>query len=334
MRPGRAFQQWLSCTISVGGALGALFSSHACAQELSAFAGAAQVSNDRTYSWALEYQEGLGNFFAVSFMWLNEGHVPDNHRDGRTVQLWARWPLLDRKLVISAGVGPYRYFDTVTGYANGTYEDEHGWGAIYSLRAAYYASNRWIAQLQLDRIHVSNGPDSSAVLIGIGYQLDPPDQQGPRDWPIRRTSPVTDNEVTVYGGRTILNSPSSPVAFAAGIDYRHGLLSWLDVSAGYLHQGSSDDVQRDGLYAQLWATRVFFNDTVTVGVGAGPYYALNIANGPESETASRGKVSGLVSISGTYRWTDHWDTRITWNRVVTHYNADTDVIVAGIGYRW
>ena len=31
---------------------------------------------------------------------------------------------------------------------------------------------------------------------------------------------------------------------------------------------------------------------------------------------------------------DHWLTRLTWNRTMTGYDRDTDVILAGIGYRF
>jgi hypothetical protein len=45
-------------------------------------------------------------------------------------------------------------------------------------------------------------------------------------------------------------------------------------------------------------------------------------------------LSVLVSISRTYRFTDHWDSPLTWNRAVTRYDRDSDVILAGVGYRW
>lgn len=45
-------------------------------------------------------------------------------------------------------------------------------------------------------------------------------------------------------------------------------------------------------------------------------------------------MSGIVSISASYRLSDRWLTRITWNRVVTRYDRDTDVIQAGLGYRF
>jgi outer membrane scaffolding protein for murein synthesis (MipA/OmpV family) len=47
-----------------------------------------------------------------------------------------------------------------------------------------------------------------------------------------------------------------------------------------------------------------------------------------------GILSALVSISASYRITHSWSARVTWNRVVTRYSHDTDVILCGIGYRF
>jgi hypothetical protein len=52
-------------------------------------------------------------------------------------------PLADRRFVLSAGVGPYRYADTVQSGPNG-FMNDHGWGALMSVRAAYYTSDRSI----------------------------------------------------------------------------------------------------------------------------------------------------------------------------------------------
>ena len=54
---------------------------------------------------------------------------------------------------------------------------------------------------------------------------------------------------------------------------------------------------------------------------------------PSHERSSGdGILSGLVSISASYRFTQHWSARVTWNRVVTRYSRDTDVLLGGIGY--
>lgn len=304
------------------------------AQEFSLFGGAARTASTNTYSWAFEYQEGLGDYAAASFMWLNEGHVPDHHRDGQAIQFWLRLPLAQRRFVVSAGIGPYRYFDTTSAAQGGSYSNDHGWGVVYSVRAAYYTSSRWIAQLQLNRVHVQRGPDSSSVLLGVGYQLDAPGSQGPRAWAPSRSTRVTDNEVTLYLGKTIVNSDTSDSALGGAIDYRRGLMKYLDITVGYLHEGDTKLARRDGITSQLWATRAFFSDKLTLGVGAGVYYALNEHEESANPGPGEHQFSGLISISGSYRFTDHWAARLTWNRVLTRYDRDTDVILAGIGYRF
>jgi hypothetical protein len=304
------------------------------AQEFSLFGGGSRAGDTNTYTWAFNYQEGLGQYFAASFTWLNEGHIPDHHRDGQLVQLWGRIPVGNPKFVLQAGIGPYRYFDTTTADQGGSYSDTHGWGVVYSVRAAYYASSRWITQLQLNRVHVQRGPDATSVMFGVGYQLDAPDTSGPRDWASASTNNVTNNEVAVYLGKTIVNSTSSPSALGGAVEYRRGLAKYLDVTVGYLHEGSSKLARRDGITSQLWATRAFFNDKVTLAVGAGAYYAINENENSESPGPGAGKFSGLVTIAGSYRFTRHWDARLEWNRVVTRYDRDTDVIFAGCGYRF
>ena len=69
-------------------------------------------------------------------------------------------------------------------------------------------------------------------------------------------------------------------------------------------------------------------------MGAGVYYAINENEHSESPGPGAGKVSGLVTIAGSYRFTQRWDARLEWNRVVTRYDRDTDVIFAGAGYRF
>ncbi|HYS64340.1 MAG TPA: hypothetical protein VEN30_11075 [Paraburkholderia sp.] len=306
------------------------------AQEFSLFGGGSRASRTNTYTWALNYQEGLGRYFAASFTWLNEGHIPNHHRDGQMIQLWGRIPVGSPRFVLQAGIGPYRYFDTTTAEQGGNYSDTHGWGVVYSVRAAYYASNRWITQLQLNRVHVQRGPDSAGVMMGVGYQLDAPATPGPRDWASGSIHKVTNNEVAVYLGRTIINSTSSQTALGGAIEYRRGLAKYLDVTVGYLHEGSSRESRRDGITSQLWATRAFFNDKVTLAAGFGGYYAINGNSNEHSldSGSGAGTFSGLITVAGAYRLTDHWEARAAWNRVLTRYDRDSDVIFGGVGYRW
>src|SRR6201991_531374 len=92
----------LLTTVLVGAS--ACHAQRASAQEFALFGGALTGAGSRTYSWAFDYQEGLGKYAALGITWLNEGHLPDHHRDGQSVQLWGRLPLENRRFVLSAGV--------------------------------------------------------------------------------------------------------------------------------------------------------------------------------------------------------------------------------------
>ncbi|WP_408221949.1 hypothetical protein [Paraburkholderia dipogonis] len=311
-----------------------LLSPPASAQEFSMLAGPLFSDSANTYSWSASYREGLGRFAAWSFSWINEGHIPDHHRDGQTIQAWGRLPLWNDRLELSAGTGPYRYFDTTAAQAGGDYSNTHGWGLLWSLRAAYYFDRRWIAQAQLNHVQVFGGPDTTALLFGIGYQLEAKGEPGPRQRAVPRTSKVTNNELAMMFGKTILNSGNSESANAGSLEYRRGLWRYVDVTASYIHEGGQIQSRRDGIAMQLWATRAFFDDNLALSVGVGPYVAITQNSDLPQNRTGDGRISALFAISASYRLSKHWLTRITWNRVITRYNRDTDLIEAGVGVRF
>jgi hypothetical protein len=282
----------------------------------------------------MDYTEGFGQYLAGSIVWLNEGHIPDHHRDGPLVQVWGRFPLVQRRFVVALGVGPYRYFDTEAAEQGLGYSNTHGWGVVYSARATWYSSQRWTANLQVNHVQVNSGPSTTAIMLGLGYQLDSPDTPGPRDFALPRTHKVTSNEITLLAGSTILNSLESQSSFSQAIEYRRGLTNYLDATLGYLHEGNSETLRRNGITAQLWLTRAFFDDRLTLGVGAGAYAAIRHGESNQNPGTGDGILSGLVSMSASLRMTQSWSARVTWNRVVTRYSRDTDMFLAGIGYRF
>lgn len=305
-----------------------------CAQELALYGGPLKSGADRSYSWSIDYAEGLGRYFAYSVAWLNEGHLPDHHRDGPLIQLWGRVPFAQQRVVFALGAGPYRYFDTEIAEQNGSYSNSHGWGVVYSARATWYSAHRWTANLEFNHVQVSRGPSTNAIMLGIGYQLDAPDRPGPRDFVFPRDARVTGNEFSLMAGATILNSPDSQTAAAEAIEYRRGLNSFLDLTIGCLHEGNGVSGRRDGATAQIWLTRAFFDDHLTLGLGGGIYAAIHRDESSEESGNGDGIISGLVSVSASYRLTQRWSARLTWNRVMTRYSRDTDVILAGIGFRF
>jgi hypothetical protein len=322
----------LSAPLLIGGLI--VFSSCASAQEVSALAGPLVSDSANSVSWAASYREGLGRYAAWSFSWLNEGHMPDHHRDGPVLQVWGRLPLWNDRLELSAGVGPYRYFDTTAAQAGGDYSNTHGWGALWSMRTAWYFDRRWIAQMQLNHAQIFGGRDTTALLFGVGYALEANDEPGPRQRPIPRTSNVTNNEVTLMLGATILNSYGSETALAESVEYRRGLWRYVDVTASYIHEGGHVQSRRDGAAAQLWLTRAFFDERLTLSAGIGPYVAITQNDDLPQNRNGDGRLSGLLSVSASYRLGRHWLTRVTWNRIVTRYDRDTDLIEAGVGLRF
>lgn len=289
--------------------------------------------NDSSYSWQLEYREELFEHFAASLSYLNEGHVPAHHRDGHALQLWAQSDVFDRRLSLSAGLGPYYYFDTTPHPASGTsYTNEHGLGGALSLAAIWRTEAPWLFQLRTNWVKTFGRMDTVSVLAGIGYQLDAPKPVKSFDAPAEDQEKTTNNEITLFIGRTITNSFESERSTALSIEYRRGLLRYLDWTASWLYEGDSRLIRRDGLASQLWGVKAFLDDRMALGFGAGAYYSIDRQAG-RNQDGDR-IISAITTLTGSWRLDPHWSLRTSWNRIVTNYDRDTDVIMGGIGYRF
>ncbi|MGO9146856.1 MAG: hypothetical protein ACLQDF_10850, partial [Desulfomonilia bacterium] len=93
-------------------------------------------------------------------------------------------------------------------------------------------------------------------------------------------------------------------------------------------------LQRHGLNTQLWLIRNFINEQVWFGLGGGVYVVNEKINKDISVNSSSDPASGIFSMTGSYRFYPSLDARITWNRIISHNNLDTDVILGGFGFRF
>jgi hypothetical protein len=297
---------------------------NAQAQEVSALGGMRQNSETHvyTYMWQLEYMQGLSDHIAWSFSYLNEGHVRDHHRDGPVSQLWVHTDVFRQRLSLAAGVGVYRYFDTAA-LADGSYADDHGWGVVSSLAAIWHIQGPWLVEVRGNWVHTERGVNNLSALVGIGYELDTPPVVKEQCLPEK----VTNNEVTLFGGQTIANSFTSEKAVAAAVEYRRRLAPFLEWTVTSLYEGDTGIQNRFGLMTQLWAVRSFFDERLSLGIGGGPYAAFDKYHPKDDET-----VVGIFGMTASYRLMPRWTVRLSWERVVTNYNSDSDVILAGIGY--
>lgn len=314
--------------------LALLLTGAAQAQELSLLAGALEESGTRQRSsaWAVEYQHPLHENVAASFSWLNEGHVPGHHRDGQSVQVWGRGTLFERRLSLAAGLGPYRYFDTTPSSNGGGYANQHGWGTVGSLAATYYPDSRWLYQWRVNRILTRDSTDTNALLFGIGYQLEPMSRHGPRETTPYQPGLTTHKELTLFLGRTIVNSYHSEQGTAKALEYRFGMARHVDATLGLLNEGDARLLRRTGLTAQLWGVReVLGSDRLVLGVGLGPYLEVDRYSAASDDND---KLSLVFTATAAFRFGRQWAGRISWNRINTNYHRDTDVILFGAGYRY
>lgn len=235
----------------------------AIADELFGLGGMVQSQNaeknDSSYSWQLEYREQLNEHFTASLSYLNEGHIPAHHRDGHSLQLWMNTDVVERRLALSVGVGPYYYFDTTVPSTSSTaYTNEHGFGAAFSFASILRTETPWLFQLRANCIQTFGRMNTVSALVGVGYQLDKPSQPKPSYDRQERWDQTCNNEITLLVGRTITNSFDSERSTALSIEYRRRLLNYLDWTLSWLHEGDNRLIRRDGVASQLWVVKILW----------------------------------------------------------------------------
>ena len=306
------------------------------AQELLILGGLTHEDNlsETTYAWAVEYSHGLSDNVYATLAWQNEGHLQDHHRDGPAVQIWSRSKLINDQFSLAVGLGPYIYFDTAQAAQGAAYANDHGWGLVFSAGLTWHTTQDWLVTVRANRIETDTHIDTTILLIGVGYQLETSSSQGLRSIAPPLMSKTTNHELSVFFGRTILNSFESENSTAYALEYRQGLSSHVDLSVGWLHEGGQHIIRRNGLTAQLWLVQPFSHDQLVLGVGGGAYFVVNKEHLAETGNEDDERISGIITLTGSYRIDANWLARLSWNRIVTGYSRDTDVLLFGGGLRF
>ncbi|WP_051710051.1 hypothetical protein [Andreprevotia chitinilytica] len=284
---------------------------------------------DSSYAWSASYLHPFGEHIAGSFSWLNEGHVRHHHRDGYSAQVWLRsTPMLSDHLILSAGVGPYRYFDTQQARFGNTYANNHGWGTVYSLAATWQAQNDWLYQLRLNHIRTIGSIDTTSLVFGVGYQLTPDNTGSSSD-----IGEANQREIAVFVGQSIANDLDKNTGFASSVEYRQTISPWIKASAALVNEGNNQIRRRNGAILEGWLEPEFFKGRVSLGVGAGAYISIDHRD-VAGDTRNYSDVSGIVTLTASYRVADHWRARLDWHRIVTTYSKDADIVLLGAGYQF
>jgi hypothetical protein len=306
----------------------------ALAQELSGLAGAVwDVATPQTsYAWTLDYAQGMGAHAHLVASWLNEGHVEGHHRDGYTFQVGTRTTVLSPRLSLGLSGGAYRFFDTVDEPVRG-YSNHHGWGAILSGRVSYSFANRVMLRGGVNRVWTSRtSTDSWTTLLGMGYQLQAPEEPAYRERSAGPAPRPGRNEITALVGRTVVNSFRNERSVAVALEYRRRIADYIDWSVAVIDEGDPNVIRRSGVVTQLWAVRSFFDDRMTLGMGAGVYVAVDAKREPGPDVQGGGTVAELVTPTVGWRVARAFLLRFNWERTITSYDRDTDIFLIGVGY--
>lgn len=297
------------------------------------------TDSESTYGWELGYAQRLGQHAGLSLDWLNEGHQENSHRDGIAAQIWARAHVLDPRLSLAVGIGPYLYFNTSRDEAHpyyAPYANDHGLKPIYSAEIAWTINHRWLIYLRANRIAAREQINTSMLLLGLGYQFD--GQSGPESGanpaaPSAAESPQR-SALTLFLGHASLNSFALEGSTAYALEYRRSLSYYSDWSLGWLDEGGNRIIRRNGITTELWLMHPFWHERLELGIGAGAYLIANQQNQLPDSDSDDERLAGIITLTGSYSLDPHWFIRLSFNRIVTHDNRDSDVILFGGGYRF
>ncbi|MGJ7914137.1 hypothetical protein ACI48D_01470 [Massilia sp. LXY-6] len=299
------------------------------AQDASLLAGGMRVdqnADDSSFAVALGYNHHLNKYLSVSADYLNEGHPKLHHRDGLGAQLWLHTPVPTRGWSFAAGFGPYYYFDTTTG--NGSladYRNEHGWGQLMSLSARYHLASNAYLETRLSHTHGITSHDTTMLLFGAGYEL----RNLPREIRLQNAE-QGDNVLMLLAGRAIVNSFKSETSTSSGLEYRRTLNPNVEWSVILMNEGKVDAAERKGVSGQVWLLRPFTERTV-LEMGFGAYAMRDQLDRTDSHAERDKHMVPIASIGMRYRINDSLRAQLTWSRVITSYERDSDVFLVGAG---
>jgi hypothetical protein len=314
-----------------------LWSTHSVrAGELDGFDGRLESNNSdaKTYTWGLEYREPLTDHLAASFAWLNEGHLPNNHRDGQAVQLWWHTRTDPLGLVFEGGIGPYRYADTHALDPDPEFRDVHGWGAVASAAVDWYFASHWFTYLRVNEIAASDKYSSTSLVVGAGYRFSSKFDlaAGAGDSAAATaagTAPVW--EIDGLVGERVANTTHSETGLAESLNLSRVLSEHFAASVTFISGQDTTLNWRDGFAVQLWLQERLTSH-LSVGVGAGGFIVSE--DDYIKDASSPSNLAVMVSVSVAYSIAPRWTTRVVWDRIGTGDDHDCDILLLGAGYKF
>jgi hypothetical protein len=254
----------------------------------------------------------------IDFVYYNEGHPDNNHRDGFAFQFtWAQ--RFGDTLAAELSAGPYTSMNTTT--IDGVQMDQARRGMLYSA-ALRYSLDRWVrgAHLRLGYNHVAIRSvfHSDALMIGIGRHFTdvPPfpetDLARSRLW------------LGPSYGRSYTSQSGTQDANGAMVQAKQYGGKWALSFTGVFEGDDRTRVDRRGMAAQFWFVQPL-TPAWSAQAGIGPYFAENRREGNRTGT------HGLITLQFERNLSDTTKAFFAFHRVKTFRESnDRDLFHLGL----
>jgi hypothetical protein len=276
--------------------------------------GGLRGNGDTTWAAGLAFISKRSDHFGIGFGHYNEGHLPDNHRDGFMAQAWYLQPL-GEKFELQLGTGPYASMNNTT--VNGVRKNEFRLGLLTSAALKWYpVSSPWHLRLQYNYAFMTSTHDSHAVLLGVGRDFDDRESEANGT---RRSS------LGLWGGysRTTQVGPQeSAIAYELEAKFPIRRFEHLAYSVSFLREGDTKLADRKGVPIRVWYDQPA-TDRLTFSFGVGPYPAYN------SVGDDRFKINAVVSVRITYLLIKRYEAGLMYTRVASFSDRDQDILMLG-----
>jgi hypothetical protein len=277
--------------------------------------GGLHALGDTTWTYESGFVSKLTTHFGIGFAYNNDGHLPDNHRDGLAAQGWYI-QRLGRHVELQLGAGPYATMNNTT--VHGTRENEFQVGALTSVALKWYPTDHpWYLRAQYNNTWVPASFHSNALLLGVGRDFSyQEDATGAKRLNV---------DVSFWGGSsrtTQVGAQHTALAYEVEGKSHFAGFDKLGYSASFLSEGDTGLVNRRGVPLRLWYDQPA--GPLMVSFGLGPYVAY------DGLSAKKFRVAGTGSLRVAYALSRHYGIGVMYTRVASFYNRDEDIVMAGL----
>lgn len=252
----------------------------------------------------------------IDFVYYNEGHPDNNHRDGFALQ-WLAARRFSRAWTGELGFGPYLSMNTTA--IAGRQIDDARLGVLLSAGLRLTVPGPPGTHLRLGYNHATmrHVHRSDALVLGLGRQFGPAE-------PAPDVVPDGGLWLGATVGWALTNVPGSHEARAAVLEARQYAERW---GIGYKFLFEGDDgahVDRRGVAGQLWYVQPV-TPHLSMSAGLGPYFAANRRD--DNRTAT----NLLISFQAEHALSARTRAAVNFNRIKTFRKTnDRDLFQFGL----